>query len=155
MKISLIAIGTKMPSWVIAGYSEYAERLPKEFSLQLIEIPAKKRGIKGNIKDTVHNESEQLFANIPSDNHVVALDRSGKTLATTDLASKLYDFYQQSQDLSLLVGGPEGISLNFLQKAHELWSLSALTLPHPLVRVVVAEQIYRAWSIITKHPYHR
>lgn len=155
MKINLLAVGTRMPKWVMDGYQEYAHRLPKEFSLQLIEITALKRGKNTNIQQLLDTESEQLFAAIPAHNHVIALDRTGKTFSTTELAQKLSYFHQYSQDISLLVGGPEGISASFLSQANELWSLSALTLPHPLVRIVMAEQIYRAWSIMTHHPYHR
>ncbi|OGO91466.1 MAG: 23S rRNA (pseudouridine(1915)-N(3))-methyltransferase RlmH [Coxiella sp. RIFCSPHIGHO2_12_FULL_42_15] len=155
MKINLLAIGTKMPPWVSEGYAEYAKRLPKEFSLQLIEISAQKRSKSANIKQLLAIESEQLLATVPSHSVIITLDRLGKSLSTEQFAQKLWQFHQLSQDVSLLIGGPEGISPTVIQKANESWSLSALTLPHPVVRIVIAEQIYRAWSILSHHPYHR
>lgn len=155
MKINLIAVGTKMPSWVTQGYHEYAQRLPKAFSLQLIEIPAQKRDKGVDMKRLLHLESEHLFSAVPNHNKIIVLDRLGQPLTTRAFAEKFIEFQKDSQDISILIGGPEGISAFFIQKAHASWSLSALTLPHPLIRVVIAEQIYRAWSLIHHHPYHR
>ena len=155
MKVNLIAIGKKMPSWVVEGYHGYSERLPKEFKLNLIELPAKKRLKQSNIAQLLEEEGKQLLNAVPAHNKIIALDREGKLYATQQLAQQFTEFYQQSQDVSLLIGGPEGISRDCLNKADAIWSLSALTLAHPLVRVLIAEQIYRAFSILTHHPYHR
>ncbi len=155
MKIKLIAIGTKMPAWVTAGYEEYAQRLPKEFRLELCEISAQKRTKQSNLPALLQQEGEALLTACPRGSQLIALDRLGEKINTRQLADKLQKFHDQSQEIAILVGGPEGISESTLQAAHERWSLSELTLPHPLVRIVVAEQIYRAWSIINHHPYHR
>lgn len=155
MKLNLIALGKKMPDWVVTAYNEYANRLPKDFSLQLIEVSAQKRTKNTDINKLMHIESERLLNTVPENNTIIALDRQGETLSTKTLADQLSNYYEQSQNISLLVGGPEGISSTVLQKCDALWSLSKLTLPHPLVRVLLAEQIFRAWSIRNKHPYHR
>jgi len=154
MKINLVAIGTKMPAWVNEGYEEYAKRLPKEFQLHLIEIPALKRG-KTLSPHLIEQEGELLLNAIPAHNKTIALERTGKAFSTLELTQQLGKYHGESQDVSLLIGGPEGLSSACLQQAELKWSLSTLTLPHPLVRVVIAEQIYRAWSIMSHHPYHR
>lgn len=155
MKIKLIAIGTKMPAWVTAGYEEYAQRLPKEFRLELCEITAQKRTKQSNLPALLQQEGEALLAACPRGSQLIAFDRLGEKINTRQLADKLQQYHDQSQDIALLIGGPEGIPDSTLKSAHERWSLSELTLPHPLVRIVVAEQIYRAWSIMNHHPYHR
>jgi len=144
-----------MPGWVVSAYNEYANRLPKDFSLQLIEVSAHKRTKNADTNKIMQIESESLLNAAPTNNKIIALDRQGQSLSTTVLADQLSNYYEQSQNISLLVGGPEGISTTVLQKCDALWSLSKLTLPHPLVRVLLAEQIFRAWSILNNHPYHR
>lgn len=155
MKVNLIAIGKKMPNWVEDGYLEYANRLPKEFKLTLIELPAKKRTGSSNLTKLLEQEGELILKAVPKNNLIIALDRCGSSLSTHQLSQQFNELYQQSQDVSLLIGGPEGLSPECLQAANKTWSLSALTLPHPLVRVLIAEQIYRVWSIMSQHPYHR
>ena len=155
MKLSLIAIGKKMPGWVVTAYNEYADRLPKDFSLQLIEVSAHKRTKNADTNKIMQIESESLLNAVPANNITIALDRQGQALSTKALADQLSNYYEQSQNISLLIGGPEGISATVLQKCDALWSLSKLTLPHPLVRVMLAEQLFRAWSILNNHPYHR
>lgn len=155
MLIKLLAIGTKMPEWVRLGYQEYAERMPKECRLKLIEINAIKRTKNSDLNKIMQQESELLWeATEPSD-LIVALDREGQSFNTEQLAQKLEQWRQSGQNISLWIGGPEGIAKPVLQKAQSTWSLSSLTLPHPLVRIVVAEQLYRAMSILQNHPYHR
>lgn len=141
MKISLIAIGKNMPAWVNLGYAEYEKRLPKDYQLSLIELKESK--------------SSKQIESIPKDDFVVALDVKGELWDTHQLSDKLHAWHEDSQNISLLVGGPEGLTPETLDRANLKWSLSPLTLPHPLVRVVVAEQLYRAWSILKNHPYHR
>ena len=155
MKIHLLAIGSRMPDWVVSGYNEYARRLPKECSLQLHEVNAGKRGKSANIKRIVEAEGQALLAQVPPHSQVIALDVGGKAWSTEQLAGQLDQWLHSGQDIALLVGGPEGLSEECKTRAHQHWSLSALTLPHPLVRVVVAEAIYRAWSLLKNHPYHR
>jgi 23S rRNA (pseudouridine1915-N3)-methyltransferase len=155
VQIHLIAIGDRMPAWVEAGYGEYAKRLPRECRLALHEIPARKRTASGDIARIVEEEGERLLAAVPKGARIVALDRGGRPLDTQQLAARLRAQMGSGEDLALLIGGPEGLSKACLTRATESWSLSPLTLAHPVVRVVLAEQLYRAWSIITNKPYHR
>jgi 23S rRNA (pseudouridine1915-N3)-methyltransferase len=155
MRIHLIAVGTRMPSWVEQGYSEFSKRLPRECSLQLLEIPLGKRSKSQATERARDAEGQSMLAGIPADCHVVALDVKGKAWSTEDLASKLQDWMVSGRDLALLIGGPDGLSPACLERAEQRWSLSSLTFPHALVRVLVAEQLYRAWTVTTGHPYHR
>ncbi|HNB01739.1 MAG TPA: 23S rRNA (pseudouridine(1915)-N(3))-methyltransferase RlmH [Nitrosomonas sp.] len=153
MNIKLIAIGNKMPAWVNSGFNEYAKRLPPDYRLQLIEIPALKRTKNTVAEQVMKAETEKLLA--ASTNPIIALDRQGKIVSTEKLAEQLQSWHDHHQSPSLLVGGPEGLSAAGQKLADDTWSLSALTFPHPLVRIILAEQIYRAWSILSHHPYHR
>ncbi len=155
MQIHLIAVGNRMPGWVDEGYQEYARRLPSECALQLHEIPAGKRGKNADIVRLTRQEGEKMAAAIPKSARVVALEVKGKPWSTEQLAARLESWLGDGRDVALLVGGPEGIEPGLSASADERWSLSPLTLPHPLVRIVVAEQIYRAWSLLKGHPYHR
>jgi 23S rRNA (pseudouridine1915-N3)-methyltransferase len=155
MQIHLIAVGDKMPRWVVEGYNEYAKRLPFECALRLTEIAGGKRGKNADIARIMRDESERLVAAVPKGAAVVALEVGGKSWSTAQLAHKLDGWMNNGRDLALLVGGPDGLGDEARAVATELWSLSPLTLPHPLVRVVLAEQLYRAWSILRNHPYHR
>lgn len=155
MRIHLIAVGTRMARWVEEGFAEYQKRLPPECSLRLIEIPAVARGKGVPIERVLQREGERLIASIPPGAHSIALDLAGNSFSTAQLARELGIWLQWGQDLALLVGGAEGLSEAVLTRARGRWSLSPLTFPHPLVRVIVAEQIYRAWSLLHHHPYHR
>jgi len=155
MKINLITIGTNMPAWVTTAYQEYAKRLPKDYALNLIELKLDTRTKNTNIDQAVGKEGVQLQKAIPQNNHVIALDVLGKAIDTHTLSTSLRDWHDTATDISLLVGGPDGLSKACVAYAHERWSLSALTFPHPLVRVIIAEQIYRAWTLLANHPYHR
>ena len=155
MKINLIAVGSKMPSWVEQGYREYARRMPAECSLTLKEINAQQRGKNAPIKKLLEKEGQQILSAIPKGTGVIALEVTGKPWSTEDLAKNMKNWMEQGRDQSLLIGGPEGLHSDCVAAADVRWSLSPLTFPHPLVRVIVAEQIYRAWSILKNHPYHR
>jgi len=144
-----------MPDWVKSGYDEYAKRLPRECHLQLLEIPAGKRGKGANLARAIREEGERMLAALPKEAHVIALDMRGNQWDTPQLALQLKDWLQDGHDVALLTGGPDGLAESCLNRADRLWSLSKLTLPHPLVRIVVAEQVYRAWSLLKGHPYHR
>lgn len=144
-----------MPSWVQQGYDEYAKRLPRECELVLKEIPAGKRGKNSDIVRIVKEEGERMIAAIPQNTHIVTLDIPGKPWTTPELAGAMQRWLEGGQSVSLLIGGPEGLADEVKPLARESWSLSKLTFPHPLVRIVVAEQLYRAWSILHNHPYHR
>lgn len=155
MKINLIAIGTRMPNWVDTAYEDYAKRLPTECQLNLIALEMPKRTKNTNSQKLIEQETQLIFNSIPKSNLIIAMDPRGKQFDTVELATQLHNWLGSGQDLSLLVGGPDGLSSACLERAKMHWSLSKLTLPHPMVRVIIAEQIYRAWSILSHHPYHR
>ncbi len=155
MKIHLIAVGERMPRWVQEGFAEYARRLPRECALQLVEITPGRRGKGADTARAVREEGERMLAAIPKGARVIALEVNGRPWSTEQLAGQLEKWLAGGSDVALLVGGPEGLSAAARKAAAQQWSLSPLTLPHPLVRVIVAEQLYRAWSILANHPYHR
>lgn len=155
MQISLIAVGQKMPAWVKQGYAEYARRMPPECKLQLIEIPLAKRSKTSDISRSISQEGEQMLAAVKKGSLVVTLEINGKPWSTPQLAEQMTGWMESGRNVALLVGGPEGLAPVCQQKADQQWSLSPLTLPHPLVRIVIAEQLYRAVSILKHHPYHK
>jgi len=155
MRLHLIAVGSKMPRWVAEGYAEYAKRLRGELSLQLHEIPAGRRGKNADIARVAADEGKRMLDATPSGAHVVALDVLGKAWSTEQLSARLDHWMRGGCDIALYVGGPEGLAPETLARADERWSLSPLTFPHPLVRVILAEQLYRAHSLLRGHPYHR
>ncbi|MCP3675283.1 MAG: 23S rRNA (pseudouridine(1915)-N(3))-methyltransferase RlmH [Gammaproteobacteria bacterium] len=155
MRIRFIVVGKKMPAWVQTGYQEYARRLPRELDLELIEIPLAHRGKNADLQRLLKKEGEMMIAAIKPNDFVVSLDVIGKSWTTPDLAKQLSMWQGLGSDVCLLVGGPDGLAPQCSQRAQQHWSVSALTFPHPLVRVVVAEALYRAWSINAGHPYHR
>ncbi|MFE8072734.1 23S rRNA (pseudouridine(1915)-N(3))-methyltransferase RlmH [Marinobacteraceae bacterium S3BR75-40.1] len=155
MRIRMISVGQRMPGWVDEGVREYVRRFPPEMPLEIVDIPLAKRGKNADLKRAITREGEQMLAAVAPGDHVIALDVRGKALSTEQLAGRLEDWRMEGHDLALLIGGPDGLAPGCLERAHQRWSLSALTLPHPLVRIIVAEQFYRAWSITANHPYHR
>lgn len=155
MKLQLVAVGTKMPDWVQTGFLEYLRRFPKDLPFELTEVPAGKRGKNADIKRILDKEGEMMLAAVGKGNRIVTMDIPGQPWETPQLASQLERWKQDGRDVSLLIGGPEGLSSACKAAAEQSWSLSKLTLPHPLVRVLVAESLYRAWSITANHPYHR
>ena len=155
MKLQLVAVGTKMPDWVQTGIMEYLRRFPKDMPVELTEVPAGKRGKNAGIKRILEKEGEAMLAAVGKGNRIVTLDIPGQPWETPQLAQQLERWKLDGRDVSLLIGGPEGLAPACKAAAEQSWSLSALTLPHPLVRVLVAESLYRAWSITTNHPYHR
>ena len=155
MHIHLIAVGQKMPDWVKQGYEEYSKRLPQNFSLKLVEISPGHRSKSSDPQRAIDAESVKVLSAIPAGAHAIALDERGKQWTTQQLADQMQGWMQDGRDIALLVGGPDGLSKECKQRAEQLWSLSNLTMPHPLVRVFLAEQLYRAWSLTQGHPYHR
>ena len=144
-----------MPDWVEQASLDFIKRLPPEIKIHSILQPLIKRGKNPDIPRIVRDESRKLLAAVPRDSLLVVLDVSGKSVTTKKLASMLESWLQQAQDVSIIIGGPDGVSGELLSKASIKLSLSALTFPHPLVRVILLEQIYRVWSILSNHPYHR
>lgn len=155
MKIRLLAVGNKMPAWVLQGYEQYAQRMRQDCSLELIEINPGRRTHGANISKIIAIEGEQMMKKISKNHHVVALEVTGKQWSTIELAKTLDQWQMQGQNVDLLIGGPEGLSKECVSMSSQKWSLGPLTLPHPLVRIIVAEALYRAWSINHNHPYHR
>lgn len=155
MRIHLIAAGTRMPVWVEDGFRDYAGRMPPECKLLLKEIPLGAARKVGDAQKAIREESTAMLTALPAGAGVTALDVRGRSLDTEALAALLNRWLQEGRDQALLIGGPDGLAPECLASAESRLSLSALTLPHGLVRVVVAEQIYRAWSILKNHPYHR
>ncbi len=155
MHIDLICIGQKMPSWVDTGFHEYAKRLPANYKLNLVQIPLKKRTKNSDLIRLQQIEGEQMLAKIGADTLVIALDERGQIWDSTQLSTKLSYWSREHSTVALLVGGPEGLPSACKQRATQQWSLSKLTLPHQLVKIIIAEQVYRAWSLLNNHPYHR
>ena len=155
MRIQVIAVGTRLPQWQQQGFQEYARRLPRECAIQLSEIPAAPRAKSKPTKQAIQKESERMLAAVDKNDYVIALDQPGAQYSSEDLSGLLATWLAQGRHLSLLIGGADGLSEACRSRAELRWSLSELTLPHGLVRVMVAEQIYRAWSILQGHPYHR
>ena len=155
MQLLVAAVGQRMPSWVNEAWHEYARRMPSGMSLSLTEIKLEKRGKNADTRRLKAIESKALYTAMPTHSRVIALDVEGQTWSTEKLASKLQDWMGDGRDVGFMIGGPDGIATDVLDQADTRWSLGPLTLPHPLVRVVLAEQLYRAWTITPNHPYHR
>jgi len=155
MQLTLYAVGNKMPAWISQGFNEYTRRFPRDLSFNLVEIPPGKRGKNADISRILAKEGELTLAAIPKGNRIVTLEVEGNPLTTPQLAQQLERWQLDGRDVALLVGGPEGLAPACIQASEQKWSLSPLTLPHPLVRVLIAESLYRAWSINNNHPYHR
>ncbi|HEY6986634.1 MAG TPA: 23S rRNA (pseudouridine(1915)-N(3))-methyltransferase RlmH [Rhodanobacteraceae bacterium] len=155
MRARLIAVGERMPSWVADGFAEYRKRLSHELPLELVEIRVGMRGKGRDPARAIAEESAAVRAALPKNAHVVALDGRGENWSSEALAAELKRWRMQGRDLAFVIGGPDGHAPDVLAAAHQHWSLGALTLPHMLVRLVVAEQLYRAAMILAGHPYHR
>jgi 23S rRNA (pseudouridine1915-N3)-methyltransferase len=152
-RLRLLAVGTRMPAWVDTGFEEYRKRLPRECALELREIPLARRG--ADTARAVAEEGEALLAALAGDEIVVAMEVGGTAIDTPSLAKTLGRWHDEGRRAAFLVGGPDGLAQACRARAGLQWSLSRLTLPHPLVRIVLAEQLYRAWSLLAGHPYHR
>jgi 23S rRNA (pseudouridine1915-N3)-methyltransferase len=155
MKIRLLALGTRLPPWINTGYQDYAKRMPRHCPLELQEIPLAKRGQRTPSITLIQQEGEALLARLPANDYVIALDVKGEAWDTLELAHHLSQWLMAGRNVSLLIGGPDGLAPACLQRADCHWSLSRLTLPHGLIRILVAEQLYRAVSLQQGHPYHR
>jgi 23S rRNA (pseudouridine1915-N3)-methyltransferase len=155
MMLRVAAIGQRMPQGVDTAWREYARRFPGNLNLELRELPMERRGKNPDIARLREREGEALMAAVPAGAMPVALDIGGRQWSTTKLASNLERWMSEGRDACFLIGGPDGLSQAGTDRAESSWSLGPLTLPHPLVRVIVAEQLYRAWTILSNHPYHR
>ena len=155
MKIDLIALGKGAPSWVNSGFQDYAKRLSGPIKLNLIEIPTPKRSKTTSIEKLKIEEAKLILEFIPEKQFTIALDERGILWNTEDLSKHLKQWEENYQNISMIIGGPDGLEKSIRDRANLIWSLSPLTLPHALVRILVAEQIYRAHSLSIGHPYHR
>jgi len=154
MKIFVVAVGQRVPDWAQTAWDDYAKRFPPEIKVELKAVKTEPRGSK-TLETLVAAERERIEAAIPRGARVVALDERGTALTTVALAAKLKNWQLEADDVALVIGGPDGLDPSFRQAAHERIRLSDLTLPHAMVRVLLVEQLYRAWSINANHPYHR
>ena len=155
MRLLIVAVGTRMPAWVTQGYEEFARRMPREMALELIEVKAEPRSSGKPVAALLAAEAARLRAALPPRVRLVLLDEHGADLTTTALAARLQSWAGSGADVALLIGGPDGVAAELKQQAQESLRLSSLTLPHALVRVLLAEALYRAASLGRGHPYHR
>ena len=155
MRIHIIAVGHRRAGWERDGFREYARRMPRELSVELHEIAPSKRTGRDSAERRLEDEGRRLAAAIPKGARIVVLDERGASWTTLELADRIARWMRDGRDLALVVGGADGLSPACIEAAEHRWSLSALTLPHGLARIVVAEQLYRASTILRNHPYHR
>lgn len=155
MHIRLLAVGDRQPSWVDNAFGIYSERYPREWRFRLDTIATVRRNKSNQSRQAMARESEQILARLASTEQVVLLDEGGKQLTSASLAARLTEWQRDGNDLCFVIGGPDGVSDACRERADFTWSLSQLTLPHGMVRVLFAEQLYRAWSLQAGHPYHR
>ena len=155
MRVRLIAVGTRMPGWVETAAADYAARLPREWRFELVEIPVARRGDNPDVARLKQAEGQKMMRAIPDGAQVIAFDERGDGLGTAQWAKEIQAWQRDGRDVALLIGGPDGLAPECLARAQRRWSLSKLTLPHALARVLVLEQLYRAWSVTASHPYHR
>ena len=155
MKLLVLAVGNRMPDWVTAGFDEYAKRMPREMPLQLMELKPATRGSNVEPARWMRTEAERIRAALPRGALSVVLDEHGRSFPTRKLADHLERWRNESRDIAFVIGGADGLDPDLKSGADLLWSLSPLTLPHGLVRVILAEQLYRASTILANHPYHR
>ena len=155
MRIRLLAVGSKMPGWVEEGVDTYRKRLPRDFNLEIEEIALGQRGKNADIAKARAQEAQRIRDKLRGDEYVVALEVKGKPWTTEQLAQEADAWRMAGRDIALLVGGPDGLEPSLSAAADKTWSISPLTLPHPLVRIMLAEQLYRAWTLLVGHPYHR
>ncbi|PAU87686.1 23S rRNA (pseudouridine(1915)-N(3))-methyltransferase RlmH [Pseudomonas sp. WN033] len=155
MRLRLISVASRMPRWVEDGYQEYAKRLPPDLPLELVEIPLATRGKNADVARLMRREGEQMLAATQPGERIVTLEVNGRAWSTEQLAEQLERWRLEARTVNLMVGGPEGLAEEVQARSEQRWSLSPLTLPHPLVRILLAEQLYRAWTILNRHPYHK
>jgi 23S rRNA (pseudouridine1915-N3)-methyltransferase len=155
MKLLVIAVGTRMPEWVQTAWHDFAQRMPRDCALELHEIKADARTQGRTVSQMMQAEAQRIEAAIPAQAFRVVLDEHGQDLTTMTLAHHLKAWQASGSDIALIIGGPDGLDPALKQTARQTLRLSSLTLPHAMVRVLLAEQIYRAWSILSGHPYHR
>lgn len=155
MKLLLVAVGTRMPAWVDTGFEDFSRRMPRELPLQLVEVKAEPRTTGKTVEAMMAAEAARIEAALPARCRRIILDERGEDISSRALARRLENWQAGSDDVAIIIGGPDGLDPALKATAHETMRLSSLTLPHALVRVMLAEAIYRAWSLLKNHPYHR
>lgn len=155
MRIKLITVGRRPAAWKREALEDYARRLPARLGLEIINVMPAPRTGRNSAEAAKRREAERLRAVLGAPARIIALDERGRQWSSGELAARLDGWRRDGRDLTLVVGGPDGLDRTLLDAAEEVWSLSRLTLPHALVPIIVAEQLYRAWTIINNHPYHR
>lgn len=155
MKIRVHSVAGKLPAWVASACTDYERRMPRGLQPEWVTLPLGKRPGTADPEEFRTRDTERLARSVPADSHVVALDVKGASWSTDRLADQFALWQHSGTDISLVVGGPEGLTPGWVQQADQAWSLSPLTLPHPLVRVILVEQLYRAWTLLQGHPYHK
>ncbi|WP_250450936.1 23S rRNA (pseudouridine(1915)-N(3))-methyltransferase RlmH [Caballeronia sp. ATUFL_M2_KS44] len=155
MKLVILAVGHKMPDWITNGFDEYAKRMPPELRIELKEIKPEQRSSGRNAESVMAAEKQRIEAALPKNARVIALDERGRDWTTMQLANTLPGWQQDGRDVAFVIGGADGLAPEVKARAEIMLRVSSLTLPHGMVRVLLAEQLYRAWSITQNHPYHR
>lgn len=155
MKLYVIAVGNKMPDWITSGFNEYTKRMPREARIELIELKPESRTSGKTTEQIMEAEAQRILAALPQNTLRIALDEHGATPTTKQLMQQMQDWMQQGRDVAFIIGGADGLHESIKQQAKQLLALSALTMPHGMVRVLLAEQLYRAHSLMHNHPYHR
>jgi 23S rRNA (pseudouridine1915-N3)-methyltransferase len=155
MRISILAVGTRLPGWINQGVGEYSKRFPPEIKFQINEIQADKRSKSSTAEKVLKAEAGRISAAISKGSHLIVLDEKGKKQRTTTLAKNMESWMREGINIDFVIGGADGIHKDLKERANERWSLSDFTLAHGLARVLLVEQLYRAWTVIRNHPYHR
>jgi 23S rRNA (pseudouridine1915-N3)-methyltransferase len=155
VKILIVAVGNRMPEWVDSAWDDYAKRMPADWAISLKEIKPEPRTSGKTAQQMMLAEAKRIEAALPEHTLRIALDEIGRDMTTQSFAAKLNNWHQASQNISIIIGGPDGLDPQFKQSCDGLIRLSSMTMPHPMVRIVLVEQLYRAWSILNNHPYHR
>jgi 23S rRNA (pseudouridine1915-N3)-methyltransferase len=155
LKLFILAVGNKMPEWITQGFNEYTKRMPREATISLIEIKPEPRTTGKSVPQIMEAEAQRIDAALPKDVTRIVLDERGAHSSTKQMAQKMHDWLGGGRDVAFIIGGADGLHESVRGSAHQLLALSALTLPHGMVRVLLAEQLYRAYSLLHNHPYHR
>ena len=155
MQINIVAVGNRQPDWMEKGVNEYLKRFPPEIKIHLHQVAAVKRGRNNNKQNITRQEAERISSHIPEGHRLIVMDEKGRSRNTLALSKEIENWMQQGVNISFVIGGADGVDKSLLERANEIWSLSDLTLPHGLARIILAEQLYRAWSVLRNHPYHR
>jgi 23S rRNA (pseudouridine1915-N3)-methyltransferase len=155
MRLYILAVGNKMPEWITSGFNEYTKRMPREANVVLVEVKPEPRTTGKSIPQIMEAEAQRIESALPKDITRVVLDERGVHLSTKQLSQKMHDWLGGGRDVAFIIGGADGLHESMRSSAHQLLALSALTLPHGMVRVLLAEQLYRAYSLLNNHPYHR